>query len=122
MFFIGIGLYFLQVDPLRIQGIKVSTRSTGSAIKKIRALIKSGRVGYTRHSKAEMINGNIVDTQVEAVILRGSIVEGPYPDIATGDWKVNFTGISAGQRIEVVVALHQSAEEEICVVVTVIDL
>ncbi len=79
-----------------------------------------GRVFFVSHAEDQMTKRRITRPQVLRCLKAGRIVEGPYRDPHTGDWKVNMEVISAGNVVGVVAALDfdENIQKNISIVVT----
>jgi hypothetical protein len=76
---------------------------------RVRALAGSSEnVVFTNHARKRMRQRGITDLQVLEVLRRGSVAEGPAPDIY-GNWKATLRKLVAGQDVNVAVALSNGA-------------
>jgi hypothetical protein len=93
--------------------------SPAEAIREIRALVDGKEtVAFTAHARKRMKERHVSDMDVIRCLRGGSIEEGPYRDLKTGQWRCNVEGRWAGDTIRVGVALPGGA----IIVITVIDV
>lgn len=97
----------------------MTVTTAAAASRRFRQLIDADQFAFSMHAKARLVKYNISSRQAIRVMKGGSVIEGPYVDIGTGNWKCNMAGTSAGKHVELVLALHLE-NGGYCVVVTVI--
>ena len=95
--------------------------SSAKAKKLIAEIIKdSNKILFSPHASKRMKQRKITATQVLCCLKHGHIVEAPYRDIKTADWRLTLETVSAGDIIKVAIAFHKNKMGEVIVVVTVI--
>ena len=81
-------------------------------------------IRLTNHAQDQLTERGVSRPEINACLRSGRITEGPYRDLKTGDWKMNFDYRWDGTEVRVVVALDWDEElgQEFLNVVTVIDI
>jgi hypothetical protein len=90
-----------------------------AALKAIRRLAQdSSAVFLLAHVKKRMKQRHITIGQILKCLLKGSITEGPYREISTGNWRVRLELKDAGQLVAVVAELYTSDSGEKIIIIT----
>lgn len=90
------------------------------ATKTIRRLAeKSENIFVIDHAKKRMKIRHITNDQVFDCLKKGNLIEGPYRDIGTGNWRMKLEYTSAGQDIRVVAELFTREDGEKIIIITV---
>jgi hypothetical protein len=86
----------------------VPLRMTAQAfLRQIRALAAtSGNIFIVRHARKRMIERGFTDEDVQQVLLRGHIEEGPFRN-ERHSWQATIRRMRAGQEIRVVAVLEE---------------
>jgi hypothetical protein len=93
--------------------------SISMASKIIKLLSKdSANIFLIDHAKKSMKKRHITLAQIIQCLLNGSITEGPYREIGSGNWRVRMEHYSAGQCIKVVAELMTNDKNEKIIVIT----
>lgn len=83
----------------------------------------TNRIKWTKHIKDRMVQRDITTAQILTLLKskRSVFREGPYEE-PNGNWKFNLKGMTAGQVIELTIALknHQQSPNSILITVWVI--
>ena len=77
----------------------------------------SGNIIVTHHAQERMDERGITWRQVVRCLEKGTITEGPAPDLK-GGWKLTVETISAGDPLAVVAAVTEDAQGNKAIVVT----
>jgi hypothetical protein len=81
------------------------------ALELIRAAIgHGGRLGWTEHVGEQLLERDIVDTQVLAVLAEAEIKSGPRWGLEYEDWVFTLTRIVSGRSVTVVIAIDEYHE------------
>ncbi|RIZ68665.1 MAG: DUF4258 domain-containing protein [Methylococcales bacterium] len=78
----------------------------------------SSNIFLIDHAKNSMKKRHITLIQIIQCLVNGSITEGPYRDIGSGNWRVRMQHFSSGQCIRVVAELMTNDNNEKIIVIT----
>ncbi|WP_126456878.1 DUF4258 domain-containing protein [Sulfuriflexus mobilis] len=82
---------------------------------------ETDRVEWSSHAKKRMRQRKVSMTQVLRVLKTGGILEGPYEDIKTGHWKCRLEQFTAGDNVNVVVAIERNEDSTPIIIVTAME-
>jgi hypothetical protein len=81
--------------------------SASQALTVIRELASESRgVFVIRHGEGRRKKRGVSNEDIQRVLLRGRVTEGPYIAIKSGNWRLNVTGRSAGEELTCVVEIE----------------
>ena len=110
---------FKVTETKNVREMDLTADSARSILKEI-VCADDGRVFFVRHAEEQMTQRHITRQQVLRCLKAGRIVEGPYRDPQSGDWKVNMEVMSAGIVVGAVAALDfdEDIRQNISIVIT----
>lgn len=92
--------------------------SKPTATKLIRdAAENTSLVFFTAHARERMAKRSITGGQIIKVLKSGAIIEGPFNNIAHGNWECLIQGYSAGVNMQVKVAIETNDKNVLIVTV-----
>lgn len=93
--------------------------TTSAALRQIRELVKdSANIFLIPHARQSMKKRHITLAQVIDCLRKGSITEGPYRDIGSGNWRIRMEYYTSGQYLTVVAEIFTNNNNEKILVIT----